>query len=226
MSFHQSSDRYYHSLSFLRFTHEAKQSLFSQNAIAAIGDWNSAEKITRFFDSDNVDELIDRMLYTDLMTRIPDHLLMIADRMSMAHSLETRAPLLDHKLVEFTASLPGRSKLRGARLKYILREVSRRYLPKELVDRPKQGFGFPIGRWLRSDLRDFMQRLLGDSHLVDAGIFEGDYIDKLMHEHLDGKADHNFRLWILINTEYWYRMYIEGQTVDEMRELTSHLMAA
>lgn len=226
MSFHASGERYYQSLSFLRFTHDAKQQLFTQSARDEISDWNSSEKIIRFFGADNVDDLVDRMLYTDLMTRMPDHLLMIVDRMSMAHSLESRSPMLDYRFVEFAASLPGNQKLRGRRLKHILREVSTRYLPDELVNRPKQGFAFPLGIWMRTDLRVFMERLFDDSRLVQADIFQHEYVQHIMNEHVDGKADHNFRLWILINLEFWYRMYIEGRSVDEMSGFADRLLAA
>ena len=114
----------------------------------------------KYFDSSNVHELVDKMLYTDLMTRIPDHLLTIADRMSMAHSIEDRSPLIDYKLVEYAASIPGDLKLKGKNLKYILRKVASKYLPKELIYREKQGFGFPIAIWMRTDSQEFLTKFI------------------------------------------------------------------
>ena len=163
------------------------------------------------------------MLYTDLMTRMPDHLLVIADRMCMAHSLENRSPLVDHRLVEYAAGIPGNMKLKGMKLKHILRSVSSRYLPKELVYREKQGFGFPIALWLRNDLSHFLRNLFAESRFIQAGIFDAGTIQTLLDEHLSGKADHNFRLWILLNLELWHRMYFENLSVDEMRELTDRM---
>jgi asparagine synthase (glutamine-hydrolysing) len=118
--------------------------LFAEDVKSQIEDYDSTQKILAFFQSQNVDELIDRMLYTDLMTRMPDHLLVTVDRMSMAHSLEARSPLVDHKVVEYAAAIPGDTKLRRGQLKYILKKVAARYLPPELIERRSRVSGF---RW-------------------------------------------------------------------------------
>jgi len=110
------------------------------------------------------------------------------------------------------------------KLKHILRSVSARYLPRELVYREKQGFGFPIALWLRNDLSHFLRNLFAQSRFVEAGIFDGGTIQVLLDEHLSGKVDHNFRLWILLNLELWHRMYFENISVEKMRELTDQMM--
>jgi asparagine synthase (glutamine-hydrolysing) len=150
------------------------------------------------------------------MTRMPDHLLVTVDRMSMAHSLETRSPLIDHKVVEYAAAIPGDLKLKGNNLKYLLRKVAGRYLPSELVTRKKQGFGFPLGIWMRTELRQFMQNLFAESRMIELGIFEAAYVRQLLDEHLSGARDHNYRLWLLISLEVWYRMSFEGRSVAAM----------
>jgi asparagine synthase (glutamine-hydrolysing) len=226
MSFYSHGDRYAHSMSFLRFTEEARQNLFTKEARSKLGELHSDDKILEFFDSDNAKDLVDRMLYTDLMTRIPDHLLTLGDRMSMAFSLEMRPVLVDYKLVEFAARLPANLKLRGRELKYLLKRVASRYLPSELIDRPKQGFSFPIGRWIRTDLKEYTKRLFQQSRFVELGLFEREYIDGLLNDHLRGAADHNYRLWILINLEMWYRLYFENQTVEDLQGFTEELLAA
>lgn len=224
MSFHDSGRRYAESMSFLRFTDEHKQRLFTPAARAALSDRDSIAKILVHFNGGRATDLVDRMLNTDLMTRMPDHLLTIADRMAMAHSLEARPPLIDHRVTEFAASIPGAVKLKGRSLKHVLRRVAERYLPRELIYRPKQGFGFPIGIWLRTDLRDFTRNLLlRDSRFVADGTFDGAYVRRLVDEHQGGKADHNFRLWILLNLEIWHRLYFEGETVDSCRALIDRL---
>ena len=116
--------------------------------------------------------------------------------------------------------------LHGRELKYLLKKVAGRYLPNGLINREKQGFSFPIARWLRSDLKDYTQRLFRQSRFVEAGIFEPEYMSQLLDEHLEGDADHNYRLWILINLEIWYRMYFEGCSVDDMQDLTDELLCA
>ena len=223
MSLRERGDRYAHSMSFLRFTDDTKRALFTDRARASFDSQDSREKILVHFNATNVNDLVDRMLYTDLMTRMPDHLLVIADRMCMAHSLENRSPLVDHRLVEFAASIPANMKLKGMKLKHILRSVSSRYLPKELVYREKQGFGFPIALWLRNELDGFLRNLFAESRFVETGIFEKQAVQKLLDEHLSGKADHNFRLWILLNLELWHRMYLEGLSIDDMRGFTERM---
>jgi asparagine synthase (glutamine-hydrolysing) len=226
MSFFTRGERYAHSMSFLRFMPQAKERLFTNSARQRVQDDDSVAKVLQHFEADNVEDLLDRMLYTDLMTRMPDHLLAVVDRMSMAHSLETRPPLIDYKVVEYAASIPGSMKLRGRNLKYMLKKVAARYLPKELIEREKQGFAFPIAIWLRTDLRAFVRNLFAESRFVAHGIFEKTYMEQLVTEHLQGRMDNNFRLWILINLELWYRLYFEGETTDSLREFTDRLMVA
>jgi asparagine synthase (glutamine-hydrolysing) len=224
MSFFTRGERYAHSLSFLRFSPQLKEELFTPWARRAISDDDSVEKILRYFNAGSADELVDRMLYTDLMTRMPDHLLPIVDRMSMAHSVECRAPLIDYKVVEYAASIPAHLKLKGRTLKYMLTKVAARYLPNELIHRRKQGFGFPLALWMRTELKDFIGRLFGESRFVGHGVFERSCIDRLCAEHFQGKADHNFRLWMLINLEIWYRLYFENASVNSMNEYIDGLV--
>ena len=224
MSFFTHGERYAESMSFLRFTQEAKKRLFTAEARSKIDDHDSISKILVHFNADNVQDLLDRMLYTDLMTRIPDHLLAIVDRMSMAHSLETRPPLIDYKVVEYAASIPAHLKLKGRNLKYLLKKVASRYLPRELIYREKQGFGFPLGQWMRTDLRVFLQRLFDESRFVGLGIFDRAFVQGLLDAHLSGKSNHDFRLWILINLELWHRLYFEGDTQESLRASIDKLM--
>ena len=136
----------------------------------------------------------------------------------MAHYVEARSPFLDYQFVELAASIPSRMKLKGFRLKHLLRMVAARHVPKTLVERPKQGFSFPVARWLRGDLRRLMVELLRESRFVQTGIFERVTIEQLIEEHLNWEADHNYRLWILINFELRYRLYFEGWAPDALEE--------
>ena len=224
VSMFQRGQRYAHSLSFLRFTSDMKHALFKKSVIDDIEVENSDRKILAYFDAANADDLIDRMLYTDLMTRMPDHLMVIADRMTMAHSLESRAPLLDHCLTEYAAAMPGHLKLHRSKLKYALKHVADRYLPEELIYRKKQGFGFPIALWMRTELAGCLQRLFQQSRFVELGWFQQQTMDKLLAEHLSGIVDHNFRLWMLLNLELWYRLYFENMSTDDLEEFIESLM--
>jgi asparagine synthase (glutamine-hydrolysing) len=142
----------------------------------------------------------------------------------MAHSLETRSPLIDHKVVEYAASIPGDLKLKGNQLKYLLRKVASRYLPSELITRKKQGFGFPLGIWMRTELRQFMKNLCAESRMLELGIFDAGYVRQLIDEHLSGRRDHNYRLWLLINLEVWYQMSFEGRSIAAMGAEIERLM--
>jgi asparagine synthase (glutamine-hydrolysing) len=217
MSFYKRGERYARSMSILRFTEEGKERLFTPGARARLTDADSVAKILSFFDAEAAEDLVDRMLYTDLMTRMPDHLLAITDRMSMAHGLEVRPPLMDYRLVEYAASIPADLKLKGRTLKYILKKVAARYLPPELITRKKQGFGFPIARWMRTELADVLRNLFERSRFVELGLFERGEMRALLDQHLSGRVDHNFRLWILLNLEVWHRLCIEGQSPEQLR---------
>jgi asparagine synthase (glutamine-hydrolysing) len=136
----------------------------------------------------------------------------------MAHSLESRSPLIDYRVVEYAASIPADMKLKRKTLKYIFKKVAHRYLPEELINREKQGFGFPLGIWMRKELKDFLGSLFAQSRFDQAGIFNREYMTHLLQEHVSGKANHDYRLWILMNLEVWYRMYFENENVEGMKE--------
>jgi asparagine synthase (glutamine-hydrolysing) len=217
-------ERYAQSMSILRFRSEQKEQLFTGGARGALEDSDSVGKVLKFFAADNADALVDRMLFTDLMTRMPDHLLAIGDRMSMAHSLEARPVLVDHEIVEYAASIPAELKLKNGELKHMLKAVAARYLPKRVIARRKQGFTFPLGQWMRSELRPFLARLVDQSRFVEHGIFNREYIRSLVDEHLSGRVDHSYRLWILINLEFWYRSFIDGESIDSQRARVDALL--
>jgi asparagine synthase (glutamine-hydrolysing) len=214
MSEVRGGERYAKALGVLRFTPEERAELFHPAVAQSLTDPDTLGKVLRYFDAPNVESLTDRMLYTDLMIRVPDHNLVMGDRMSMACSLEVRSPFVDPRVVEFAASLPADMKLRGRRLKYLLRRVAKRYLPPEIIRRPKQGFGFPVGMWMQRDMRALVEDRLGRSRLVASGIFRPEPIARLLREHMEGRVDHSYRLWLLLNLEIWYEVYIEGRSAD------------
>jgi asparagine synthase (glutamine-hydrolysing) len=129
------------------------------------------------------------------------------DRASMACGLEVRAPLLDTAVVEFACALPGRLKLRGLTTKYILKEAVRPWLPAEIIDRPKKGFGVPVGEWLRGPLRDLARDLLSTHRLKAEGNFDPRFVTRLLDEHLRGVADHRKPLWTLLAFQLWNERY-------------------
>ena len=135
--------------------------------------------------------------------------------MSMAVSLEARVPLLDHKLVEFAAALPQNLKLRGFTRKYLLKKVSKAWLPPEILNRKKQGFPMPTSHWLRKEARGFMRDVLSASALKRRGLFHPPFVEKLMNEHERGFADHGSLLWGLMNVELWQRIFMDSRVRHE-----------
>jgi asparagine synthase (glutamine-hydrolysing) len=152
------------------------------------------------------------------MTRLPEHSLMLVDRMTMAHSLEARSPFLDHELVEYMASFPCDLKIRRRELKYVLRQLATNYLPQPIVKRKKQGFMFPVAYWFRNELHPFLRKFLLDSHFVRSGLFLKERVLRLLEEHRQQRSDHHVRLWMLLNLELWHQMYIEEQSPAQVSQ--------
>jgi asparagine synthase (glutamine-hydrolysing) len=219
MSSYQGGERYARSLSYFYFSDGYKESLYTQRFRNSVSLFDPEACIKDYFDSDNANDIIDKMLYTDSMTRMPDHPNMILDRMTMAHGLEARSPFLDHRLAEFCASIPSRFKVRGTQRRYIQVELAKRYLPPLLIKRKKQGFNSPLTYLLADEFKLLYKIFLNDSSLVRHGYLNKAAIDTLLNEHLDKELDHGNRLWLLCNAEVWYRMHIENESIDSIKEL-------
>lgn len=154
-------------------------------------------------------KVVERMMALDAQSYLPDDVLVKVDRASMAHSLETRAPLLDHRVVAFAWGLTYDFKLRDGTSKWILRQLLYRYVPAKLVDRPKQGFGVPLDDWLRGPLRPWAEELLSTSALERSGPFQAGPIRQVWKQHLEG-YDWQYRLWRILAYQEWARHNIEG----------------
>jgi asparagine synthase (glutamine-hydrolysing) len=154
--------------------------------------------------------LLNQLLYLNFTTYLPDDLHVKVDRMSMANSLEARSPMLDTSLMEFVASLPPEFKVRGGRLKYILREAFSDLVPAEILNRRKHGFGVPLGRWFRGEQRGLAEELLLRPESRSRQFLEVGPVRQLLDEHRRGAGPHGDRLWSLVNLELWFRMLEDG----------------
>jgi len=150
---------------------------------------------------------LDTIRRMDLLRELPDDLLVKTDRATMAFGLECRAPLLDHRLVEFAFALPDRQLIRNGAGKWILRRILGRYLPSRLIERPKRGFSAPIGDWLRGPLREWASDLLTPASVAPAGLLDPSKVDAIWRDHLAGKADRSYLLWSILMLQAWQRHY-------------------
>lgn len=153
---------------------------------------------------------IDKLLYLDSKTYLPSDILTKVDRMTMANSLEARAPLLDHKLIEFVTKIPARLKLKGAETKYIFKKAMNEIVPREILYREKQGFGVPINEWINSRLKEKINATLLEKRTLERGYFEKRYIETLLNEHRRQRRDHSHALWILWMLELWHRKFVDN----------------
>jgi asparagine synthase (glutamine-hydrolysing) len=178
-----------------------------------------------YFEAADADSLLNRMLYADVKTYLQE-LLMKQDQMSMATSIESRVPFLDHKLVEFTARLPERLKIRrGWTTKYILRRSMKGLLPEPILTRPKMGFPVPVGAWFRGPFRSVVDEYVLSERATARGLFDERFVRRLVQEHMAG-ANHTERLWSLVNMEIWQRRFIDCEEGSEPQLNLSEVVAA
>lgn len=185
---------------------------WQQSADMVIGATESATVLTDARQWADVPDFASRMMYLDQMTYLPDDILTKVDRAAMDVSLETRVPLIDHRVVEFAWQLPLSMKIRNGQSKWLLRQVLYRYVPRELIERPKMGFGIPLDAWLRGPLRDWAEALLDESRLRQEGYFYPEPIRQKWAEHLSGQRNWSYHLWDVLMFQAW----LEAQTNAEI----------
>lgn len=169
------------------------------------------QTINNFSDFEKVKLLpaLSQMQAVDFKTYLCGDILTKVDRATMAASLEAREPLIDHKIAEYISRIPIGLKYRNGESKYILRKILYKYVPKELLDRPKQGFGIPMDKWLKNDLNGLLQKYLSESNIKAQGIFDEKYVNKSLEEYLSGKSDSAHKFWFLLMFQMWYEKWMK-----------------
>jgi asparagine synthase (glutamine-hydrolysing) len=194
---------------FAVFPRTMQEKLLSNETKARIAEQNPYFHQNRLIENADAENLLDRLLYADTKTYLHE-LLMKQDQMSMAASIESRVPFLDHKLVEFTAKLPEKMKLRGRTTKWILREAMRDYLPAEILTRSKMGFPVPVGNWFRHEFRHIVDEYVTSERSLSRGIFDTVFVREIVASHNAGE-NHDERLWFLVNFEIWQRRFFDKE---------------
>jgi asparagine synthase (glutamine-hydrolysing) len=197
---------------FRHFSDGDRQQLYGPMLRGAREESDPLAHVERAWGTAQFDDWVDRAMATDLDTYLPDDLLVKVDLCSMANSLEVRSPLLDHELMEFAATLPRALKMRERTGKLLLREAVRPWLPDEILDRPKHGFGVPIADWLRDELRSMPAEILLDARSRDRGVFEPAEVRRVIAEHHQG-LDRSPQLWAMLNLELWFRTCVDPPRV-------------
>jgi len=197
-------------VSYFTFFDEVEKSLlYTKDFGAFCNRPSSAEVLARHYMQYSGGDL-NRRLYGDIKTTLPDEMLTKVDRMSMAVGLEVRSPFMDHQLVEYVATLPARFKLRGKVPKFILKKALEGLVPDNILYRPKHGFEVPIDDWLRGSLKEYALDHLSPSVLRKGGIFNPDYVEKLLKIHMSGYRNLGHKIWILLVFQVWQKVMQRG----------------
>jgi len=200
-------ERYFRWMS--TFNRDAKRELYTRDFAAAVAEQDPARYLDQWFARANGSGILDATLLADQMTYLPNDLLVKVDIASMANSLEARSPFLDHKVIEFAASLPENLKMRGLETKYLLKKVAARLVPREVIYRRKMGFGVPVGKWFRGEMKEFAREILLSQKSLGRGIVRPEMIRRYVTEHTEGQRDHQFQIWTLLMLELWFQRFID-----------------
>jgi asparagine synthase (glutamine-hydrolysing) len=158
-------------------------------------------------------DYLQRMIYLEFKHRLPELLLMRVDKMSMAASVEARVPFLDHRLVEYSMKIPRALKLKGGVPKYLLKKAMEGIVPRNIIERKKQGFAAPVNEWLREEWYGFLESTLLNSPLVRERILHKEFLAALLKQHRERKRNEGQNLWNLLNLTLWYTYWIEGKSL-------------
>ena len=193
----------------ISFSDEWKEKLYTPWFKNELKNANPLEMVNKLWKENREDNLLEKMLYTDLHLYLPEVLMVKVDIATMANSLEGRSPFLDHKFIETIASFPPELKLKGKISKYILKKKLKGFLPEEILKRKKMGFGVPVGEWFREKLREYLKENLLSDRFFKRGFFKKEEVQKMVKEHIEGKVNHTSRIWVLLCFELWCRIFIE-----------------
>jgi asparagine synthase (glutamine-hydrolysing) len=199
------------------FRDDEKPALYAPELRASLQRFRATEMLGRHLERFAALPPHSRMMRFDFETYLPEDVLTKVDRMSMAHSIESRVPLLDNEVIDFASTLPAHFKIRDGRRKHVLKQALRGLVPDAILDRRKQGFGVPLDVWFRGRLTGMFAEILGSARAKHRGYFQPAFVSRIVQEHLSGRRDHTLRLWQLLVLELWHRHYIDSPVIPAAR---------
>ncbi len=201
------NERYFRWMS--TFDRDAKRGLYTDDFAERLGKADAGVFLDDWFAKANGSSILDANLLVDQMTYLPNDLLVKVDIATMANSLEGRSPFLDHKVIEFAASLPSSLKMGRFETKSLLKKVAARLVPKQAVYRKKMGFGVPVGNWFRGEMKGFVRNVLLSEKALNRGVVRPEIQQKYVNEHINADRDHAFQIWTLLMLELWFQRFID-----------------
>lgn len=195
------------------FNKKEKMKLYSEEYLNQVVKIDPTEYLISKYEEIDIKNPLEKLIYLDMMTYLPEDLLVKVDIATMAHSLEARIPFTDHIFIEKIAQIPFKYKLRGLKLKFILKKAFSDFLPETIIKRKKMGFGVPISKWLRKDLKDYVFEILLSSWTIKRGYFKEEGIKKLLEDHISMRYDNSAKIWSLLFLETWFRVFIDKKSI-------------
>ncbi len=198
------------------FNAKEKEDIYTEDFRKKVEKINPLDFVLKKFEESGTENLLEQLLYVDINSYLPEDLLVKMDIATMANSLEARVPFLDHKFMELVAGIPPHLKLKGTKAKFILKTAFKDLLPDPIFKRKKMGFGVPVSRWFKKELKEYVYEILMDSRTLNRGYFRREGIERLLDEHIASRYDHSAKIWALLILEIWFRVYIdrEGEGVS------------
>jgi asparagine synthase (glutamine-hydrolysing) len=193
------------------FNAKEREDIYTEDFKKFVSGTDPLDFLINKFEESETENLIEQLLYVDINSYLPEDLLVKVDIATMANSLEARVPFLDHKFMEFIASIPSTLKLKGSNAKFILKLAFKGLLPEAIFKRKKMGFGVPVSRWFRKELKDYVYEILLDSRSLNRGYFTPEGIRRLLEDHISQNNDHSAKIWALLILEMWFRVFMDRE---------------
>ena len=195
------------------FSAKEKENIYTDDFREQVGGNNPLDFLVSKLQESGTKELLEQLLYVDINSYLPEDLLVKMDIATMANSLEARVPFLDHKFMELVSNIPTRLKLKGTESKFILKKAFKDFLPAVIFKRKKMGFGVPLSKWFRNELKEYVYEILLDEKTLNRGYFRREGVERLLNDHIDLRYDHSARIWALLFLEVWFRIFIDREDV-------------